>query len=126
MNQNLILYYFAMFTRLSEEDALQWDSLCSACAEFVHAKLRKSVDLHKHEKRIALAVASLASYHFDLLSGSGQSGQFKIGDVSFSSSSNLDLSRKNAALDLIRDLLDSQPAFIQEVPCCFECPSCYL
>lgn len=117
LNSELILYYFSMFTNLSEEDALKWEELCLACAENVYSRLRPNVDLEANKKRVSFAAALLASYRYELLIGGTQPGSVKIGDVSFSgASTSFDKGIKKECFEMISDLINSQSVFIQEVP----------
>lgn len=63
----------------------QWKPLVLSCWEELKGKLRQSVEVEKHQQRLALACAALANHRFQTIQGTVWR-QVKVGDISFTQS----------------------------------------
>ena len=86
-----------------------------SCWEELKGKLRQSVEVEKHQKRLALACAALANHRFQTIQGTVCAG-VKVGDISFTQSDGAQARRE--LLEMVDDLIDSQGICLKGVAVC--------
>ena len=64
MDEELLMQNFCLISGIAADEAAQWKPLVLSCWEELKGKLRQSVEVEKHQQRLALACAALANHRF--------------------------------------------------------------
>ena len=105
MDEELLMQNFCLISGIAADEAAQWKPLVLSCWEELKGKLRQSVEVEKHQQRLALACAALANHRFQTIQGTVCAG-VKVGDISFTQSDGAQARRE--LLEMVGDLIDSQ------------------
>lgn len=115
MDEELLMQNFCLISGIAADKAAQWKPLVLSCWEELKGKLRQSVEVEKHQQRLALACAALANHRFQTIQGTVCAG-VKVGDISFTQSDGAQARRE--LLEMVGDLIDSQGICLKGVAVC--------
>ena len=59
MDEELLMQNFCLISGIAADEAAQWKPLVLSCWEELKGKLRQSVEVEKHQQRLALACATM-------------------------------------------------------------------
>ena len=104
MDEELLMQNFCLISGIAADEAAQWKPLVLSCWEELKGKLRQSVEVEKHQQRLALACAALANHRFQTIQGTVCAG-VKVGDISFTQSDGAQ-ARSMRALDVMPAIAD--------------------
>ena len=124
MDEELLMQNFCLISGIAADEAAQWKPLVLSCWEELKGKLRQSVEVEKHQQRLALACAALANHRFQTIQGTVCAG-VKVGDISFTQSDGAQARRE--LLEMVGDLIDSQGICLKGVAVCTaekKCAAC--